>query len=210
MVPEMSKDSWLDWYGDRKVEGSVVEFAKTLKLTKASKVLDFGCGTGRNTLYLSRMGFDVFGFDWSEAALEKARAELSGQGLMADLRAWDMNEVPLPYGDAFFDAVLIMRVMHHTFVDKIRRIASEVSRIAKRGGYLYVEVPTYEEALRLSSEGMKSEEPEPGTFVPSTGDEVGIPHHHFKKDELTALFASFTPLAIETRYEHLCFTARRN
>jgi len=210
LVPEMSRNSWLNWYPDRQVESSIVEFGKVLRETSASTVLDFGCGTGRNTVYLAQLGFDVYAFDWSEAALERARTELSRQGLSAHLRGWDMNETPFPYSNKFFDAILIMRVMHHTYVDNIKRIASEVSRIAKKVSYLYVEVPTLEKALKSLPKGVKSKQPEPGTFVPSSGDEAGIPHHHFRRDELIALFRDFVPLSIEERKDHYCLTARRS
>jgi len=205
----MAENSWLNWYPDRTPEESVVRFAQTLKGAGSQRVLDFGCGTGRHIFYLARLGFEVYGFDWSEDAVKIAREELSRQGLGAELRVWDMNHVPLPYDDSFFDAVLVVRVIHHATMEKVRRAASEVQRITKAGGYLYVEVPTHEKAMRLKREGSKSVECEPGTFVPSEGDEIGIPHHHFKKDELVALFPGFTPLALEERYEHHCLTARK-
>ncbi len=59
----MSKDAWLDWYQDKRVEECVVDFAKMLKKAAATRILDFGCGTGRNTVYLVRVGFEVYGFD---------------------------------------------------------------------------------------------------------------------------------------------------
>ena len=77
----MSKDAWLDWYRDRKVEESVLRLATGLKKAGASRILDFGCGTGRHTVYLARMGFEVYGFDWSEAALDATKRELLGQSL---------------------------------------------------------------------------------------------------------------------------------
>jgi SAM-dependent methyltransferase len=207
----MSKDAWLNWYQDRKVEDSVVNFARILKEAGSLRVLDLGCGTGRNTVYLARLGFEVHGFDWSQAAVEICKQELSKMGLDADIRVWDMNETPFPYSTSYFDAVLVMKVMHHTYVEKIRRIAAEIQRLIKRGGFLYVEVPTYKKVLKPLPGGAKSgAEPEPGTFVPSWGDEAGIPHHHFRKEELIALFPEFTPLGLEERNEHYCLTARRD
>src|SRR5687768_4934655 len=47
------------------------------------KVLDLGCGTGENALYLASKGLDVTGFDRVPAAVEKARAKAKERGLNA-------------------------------------------------------------------------------------------------------------------------------
>ncbi len=137
------KDTWLDWYPDRRVEQGVVSLAASLlkKWRRASRVLDFGCGTGRHTVYLAKLGFDVYGFDWSRKAISRTREELHKERLSAKLRIWDMNGIPFPYASSFFDGVLVMRVFHHTFSDKIRKIATEIERVTRKGGYIYVEVP---------------------------------------------------------------------
>lgn len=200
------KDTWLDWYKERKVEDNVDALAKVLLEARVQKILDFGTGTGRHTVYLARMGFEVYGFDWSEAAIALTEQELSRQGLSANLTVWDMNETPLPYDDEFFDAVFAVRVLHHTYIGKITRIASEIARITRVGGYLYIEAPTYEKAIRQKLGGVKSEEPEPGTFLPLEGEERGVPHHHFTRDEILRIFASFNPLTLEEKDGHYCFT----
>jgi SAM-dependent methyltransferase len=200
------KDTWLDWYRDRKVEGTVAALSKELLDAKVRKILDFGTGTGRHTVYLAKMGFDVYGFDWSETAISITEAELSKQGLSAKLTVWDMNQTPLPYAEGFFDAVIAIRVLHHTYVENIKRIASEIARITRVGGYLYIEAPTYDKALKQKLEGVKSKEPEPGTYVPFEGEEAGVPHHHFTRDEMLRIFENFNPLAVEEIEEHFCFT----
>jgi len=206
---QFSKDAWLDWYKDGRVEEGVVTFAKLLQPAKGRRILDFGSGTGRHTVYLANLGFDVYGFDWSKTSIRVANQELAKQRLTARLTVWDMNDIPLPYDAAFFDAVIAVRVLHHTYLDKIRRIASEIERVTKVGGLVYIEVPNYEKAHRQKHEGVSSEEPEPGTFVPSVGDEVGIPHHHFTRDEMLRVFAGFTLRTLEEQEEHYCFTGVR-
>jgi SAM-dependent methyltransferase len=201
-----NKDAWLDWYKDGRVEEGVASLAKDLQDQRKRRVLDLGSGTGRHTVYLAKLGFEVYGFDWSEAAIRLANEELSEQRLSANLIVWDMNETPLPYDESFFDAVIAVRVLHHTYVEKIKRIAAEIERVTKVGGYLYFEVPTYEKALRQKFEGARSEEPEPGTFLPLEGDEAGIPHHHFTLDEVLKLFPNFILRTLQEESEHYCFT----
>ena len=203
------KDTWLNWYKDRRVEDGVVTFADLLRKANARNVLDFGTGTGRHTVYLTSLGFNVYGFDWSENAITITKEELSKKQLSADLRVWDMNHNPLPYNDEFFDAILAVRVLHHTYMHKIERIVSEILRVTRVGGYLYLEVPTYEKAIKQRLDGAKSEEPEPGTFIPTAGDEAGVPHHHFKLNELLTVFAQFKLLTLEEKDGHYCFTGVR-
>ena len=206
----MSKDTWLGWYSDRRVEPGVATLAAILKEDGSSRVLDFGCGTGRHTVYLSRLGFDVFGFDWSEASVEATRKELMKEGLSANLSVYDMNQTPLPYPDIYFDAVLAVRVFHHAFAGQIARSASEIGRITKSRGHLYVEVPNFGRLQSERRKGIKFDEPEPGTFVPTGGDEVGVPHHFFTKEELVSLFRQFTPHSMQETSDHICLTAIRN
>jgi SAM-dependent methyltransferase len=128
---------------------------------------------------------------------------------MADLTVWDMNQTPLPYPDSHFDAVIAVRVIHHASMDGIRRTVNEISRIVRPGGYLYAEVPTLEKVLRQKEEGMKFEERQSGTFVPLEGNEVGVPHHFFTREELLSLFGMFNVKSLAERMEHYCFAGTR-
>ena len=46
---------------------------------KGRKAIDFGCGTGRSTRFLQKLGFDVMGVDISEDMIKKAR-EIDPEG----------------------------------------------------------------------------------------------------------------------------------
>ena len=47
---------------------------------KNIKILDFGCGAGANTWFLAREGFDVYAFDGSESAVNRAKEYLNKDG----------------------------------------------------------------------------------------------------------------------------------
>lgn len=51
----------------------------TLAEERGGPILDVGCGTGRVTFYLARLGYGVVGLDTSEAMLERARHKLEKQ-----------------------------------------------------------------------------------------------------------------------------------
>ena len=205
------KDTWLDWYKDRRMEDGVAPLVGRLLEAKARRVLDFGTGTGRHTTYLAKIGFDVYGcFDWSQAAITAAKEELAKNGLTAVLRVWDMNDTPLPYDDSFFDAVVAVKVLHDAYFQKILQITSEIQRITRSGGFAYVVSPTYDKVMKQKQQGMSFDEPEPGTFISLNGNEIGIPHHHFRRNEMFQLLGNFRIISFEERDEHFCFTGTKS
>ncbi len=54
-----------------------------------SAVLDVGCGTGENTLYLAELGFEVVGIDIVPTAVEKALNRGKERSLAATFLVWD-------------------------------------------------------------------------------------------------------------------------
>lgn len=203
----MNRDTWLYWYWGKedKVEPEIPKLAETFKGNGIRKILDVGCGTGRHTIFLCQQGFQVSGFDQSEAAIKRASELLKEKSLTANLLVWDMARTPYPYSNSEFDAVIAVRVIHHANIATIRRIVDELLRVTREGGYLHIQSPTYEKAMRQKAEGARSNEIEMGTFLPLEGEETGILHHHFTKEELSELFKDIVDLHI--REEHYCLTA---
>jgi SAM-dependent methyltransferase len=84
---------------------STLEFANTYHLAfrdlpeifrahvKGSAALDFGCGTGRSTRFLRRLGFEPIGVDISEEMVSRAR-ELDPQGDYRVIPGDDMSALP--------------------------------------------------------------------------------------------------------------------
>ena len=77
-------------------------------------VLDAGCGTGENALYLAAQGFAAAGVDAVPAAIEAARAKALARGLPADFVVGDALDLGA-LGRRF--ATVIDSGMFHTFDD---------------------------------------------------------------------------------------------
>jgi len=77
------------------------------------RVVDAGCGPGRNIVYLLREGYEVFGVDANAEAVESVR-EMAGvlaPGLpSANFQVAAIEEMPFP--DAFADVVVCNSVLH--------------------------------------------------------------------------------------------------
>jgi SAM-dependent methyltransferase len=110
-----------------------VELVRAGELSKG-RVLDVGCGTGENALYLAGNGFSVVGVDLSDRAIAGARAKAAERGLKVEFRAG--NALSLDFKDGVFDSV-IDSGLFHTFPDNDRSVyARQIARVlATRGRY---------------------------------------------------------------------------
>lgn len=74
------------------------EVLEAAEYIPAGKVLDMGCGRGRNTLYLQQMGFDVTAFDRNERAIDTLNTIIQDERLsrihafVDDIGHVDLNE----------------------------------------------------------------------------------------------------------------------
>jgi SAM-dependent methyltransferase len=71
---------------------------------KPCNVLDIGCGTGDNTIWLAQQGFRVVGVDNSEIAIEKAKEKASKANAKCAFEVANILKSPVeggPFGFAF-------------------------------------------------------------------------------------------------------------
>ena len=54
------------------------QFIEENKIKPPKKVLDLGCGNGKNAKWLVERGFEVYGVDFSESAIKFARRNVKG------------------------------------------------------------------------------------------------------------------------------------
>src|SRR2546425_10965996 len=115
----LSLSSWEDAYKTvppwdvGRPQPAFVELVRAGELSKG-RVLDVGCGTGENALYLAENGFSVTGVDLSSRAVAVARAKTAEKRLTIDFRAG--NVLSLGFKDGLFDSV-IDSGLFHTFTD---------------------------------------------------------------------------------------------
>jgi len=100
---------------------------------KPSFILDVGCGTGAFTRRLSGKGHKIIGVDLSDEMLDLSRKNCNGFNGISFVKA-DVER--LPFNSGTFDAVLCFAVHHHFL--SYEKVASEVSRILKPGGWLFI------------------------------------------------------------------------
>jgi ubiquinone/menaquinone biosynthesis C-methylase UbiE len=94
-------------------------------------VVDFGCGSGENSLLLARRGATVIGVDISESLIELARRRLEVNGVAGQVQFVVGSAHDLPLLEGSVDVVLWIAILHHLDLDAASR---EVHRILKPGG----------------------------------------------------------------------------
>src|SRR5580700_4439525 len=96
------------------------------KVTRRTRLLDVGCGSGLTLVLAQERGAIPAGLDVSPGLLQIARDRLPD----ADLRAGDMEY--LPFGDATFDAVTGVNAFQ--FAGNPQKALREAARVTRPGG----------------------------------------------------------------------------
>jgi SAM-dependent methyltransferase len=120
------------WYrGRRKVLNRVIN---DLGLPPHARILDAGCGSGRNMVELSRYG-TVSAIEVSPASVALARERCAGEVVEGSV-------LEMPFADASFDLAASLDVIEH-LEDDVGALR-ELRRVVAPGGALLATVPAYQ------------------------------------------------------------------
>lgn len=103
------------------------------------RILDVGCGGGRNSYFFLKNGYEVHGVDQQTEAIEYIRnlAQSLAPGYPLD-RFICSQIVDMPYEDSYFDLVLCNAVLHfsrdHEHFDQMLK---QIWRVLEPGGYFF-------------------------------------------------------------------------
>ena len=105
-------------------------------LDKDAKILDAGCGWGRDVNYFLDNGYDAIGVDKAPAPLKFGSKKYKANNVGSKLHRMDVAE--LGFQKNTFDGVWCNSVIHFYEPDKMHKPISEMSRVLKKGGLLYI------------------------------------------------------------------------
>lgn len=116
------------------------------RIDRTDRILDAGCGSGRNAHYLLREGFAVWGVDENPkavAAFTELAAELGHP--VSPERARLASLDALPFGDGAFDVVLCSAVLHFARDHAhFHAMVHELFRVLRPGGMLFARLASSE------------------------------------------------------------------
>lgn len=109
------------------------------RIAPGLRILDAGCGGGRNLVYLLREGYSVFAVDQDPQAIEQVRqlaAVLAPALPPQNFQVANLEDIP--YEDASFDVIICNAVLHFAADDRqFRAMLNGVWRKLRRGGLLF-------------------------------------------------------------------------
>src|SRR5687768_1764385 len=109
------------------------------RLNPDVKLLDAGCGAGRNLTYFLRSGYDVFGIDQSPSAVDQIRA--LARRLAPHLPTTNFRVEPvekMSFADSSFGIVISSAVLHFARDETHwQTMVKEMWRVLKPGGIFF-------------------------------------------------------------------------
>ena len=107
-----------------------------LELPTQSKALDLGCGVGRQTVLLQEFGFNSFGVDISQVALDKAKETSKALGYNMENNFVLIDKIQLPFDDDFFEIAISDSALDSMNFSFACEYVSELDRTVKSLVYL--------------------------------------------------------------------------
>ena len=133
-------DDWLDAFS------SVINNSST-------PILDLGCGTGNDTLYLINKGKKVISCDQSINAVNNIKKNFKE---VYDTKCFDMLD-GLPFNDNSFDVVIADLSLHYFREEDTFIILNDIKRILTNDGYLIFRVNSINDVNHGAGEGNEVE-----------------------------------------------------
>ena len=155
-----------------------------------TKVLDIGCGEGKDAVYMAEKGYKVSAFDLTENGIRKTLSLAKNRGVeinayVDDINTFDTNEQ--------FDIIYSTGTVQYLFDENKAKFFEKLEKITKQNGIVFINVFVEKSFLELPPDWDKEEKMwksgELFTFFPDWKveriDEVifednsgGVPHYH--------------------------------
>jgi len=116
------------------------------------KILEAGCGSGRNSEYFIKINFDIYGIDLQEQAIQNTKEQIALWNAHFDLeRFFIANLIEIPFSDHHFDFIISSAVLHFS-KDRahFKKLFEELVRVLNPGGILFIRMTTKHTLAHIS------------------------------------------------------------
>lgn len=197
------------YYDLFKPHEAIPMIANYLKTQGVDKILDLGCGTGNNLFALQEAGFILTGVDQSRQGIDLVKKKLNQLKTKAILVQARFQQ--LPFSENCFDALVSVQTMNHGYEADILAGISEIERVLKPRGIIFVTLPgriaNREVRYSLVKTAKRVEE---RVYLPQTGQEREIPHFIYNLEIIKKHYHNFilTKIWKDSR-GYYCFLGRK-
>ena len=123
------EDGGAHWLEDVQPSKFAQSFAEELIEAGKGRLLEIGCGNGKDSILFTLAGLDVIGIDVVPEAIEAAKENAERVGVEVDFQEGNAEELTFP--DNSFDSVFSLSVLHATDIEKS---LAEVARVLQPDG----------------------------------------------------------------------------
>jgi ubiquinone/menaquinone biosynthesis C-methylase UbiE len=131
--------------GDKLAVEELLPIIKRYINKKNPKILEIGCGYGRNLYALAQIeGSEVLGCDIAEEELQKAKEKMDSYKIKNVHIVSQKKPDVIPFADNEFDFVVVWQVFEHVLDDEGKqKLMNEATRVVKSGGHVLIETPNF-------------------------------------------------------------------
>jgi SAM-dependent methyltransferase len=116
-----------------------------------ASIAELGCGTGWLSILLAKMGAEkVFGLDFSEAQIQKARKGAIEAGVDRQVSFQTIDASNLNSNSDKYDAIILHGFLHHLTTTEIDRVMATVSNMLNPNGRLIIWEPVRYQSGEIS------------------------------------------------------------
>lgn len=112
---------------------------------KGDLVVDFGCGNGRLTAPLAKLGLKVIAADASQRMLDLTATTLKEAGARAEQIRTDGSDLAKKLGKRRAAVIVARAVMIHHAPEDVERLLKQLAAALKRGGVIVTDLPLGEQ-----------------------------------------------------------------
>lgn len=99
-----------EYYWGKKPSGFALKVLHCLPASESTKLIDIGCGEGRNAVFFARNGYEVTAFDVAESGVKKTKQLAKEANVSLDVFLADLTEFRLKKK---YDIVFAHGVLHY-------------------------------------------------------------------------------------------------
>ncbi|WP_079912736.1 bifunctional 2-polyprenyl-6-hydroxyphenol methylase/3-demethylubiquinol 3-O-methyltransferase UbiG [Paenibacillus sp. 32352] len=188
----MTQDQWKN-YHEAANQSRIRTFPNLMRYQKMmvpGKVMDLGMGVGLSALYFAKFGFEVEGYDLSDAAISAASKRAEQENIKLVIEQKDIREVHI--AEEQYSLIILANVLQFFNDNDIIGILKRAKQGLTKGGLLYLstfstEEPTYKIAIQ------KAEKISDRTFFYSKNDRY---IHFFTRDEIEEIFIDYKKILL--------------